>query len=148
MEYIKIRFGSELDRLSSDFEKAFDDIFSPANPMFTLSDRKWHPQMDIYETPGEVIIIAAIAGVAQEDLDVEINRKAVKIKGQRKEIPKGSDATYRLAEIQYGTFERVLFLPAAIDPDVVSASFANGLLQIRLAKIPQDRIHIIPISDE
>ena len=148
MEYIKIRFGNEMDRLSSDFEKAFEDLFSPANPMFTLSERKWHPQMDIYETPDEVIIIAAIAGVDKDDLDVEINRKAVKIKGRRKEIPKGPDATYRLAEIQYGAFERVLFLPAAIDPEVVSAAFSNGLLQIRLAKIPQDQVHKIPISDE
>ncbi|MGB5984522.1 MAG: Hsp20/alpha crystallin family protein [Desulfobacterales bacterium] len=148
MEYIKIRFGNELDRLSSDFERAFDDLFSPANPMFTLSERKWHPQMDIYETPQEVIIIAAIAGVAKEDLDVEINRKAVKIAGQRQEIPKGSDATYRLAEIQYGSFERVLFLPAAIDPDVVSASFTNGILQIRLAKVAQNQIHKIPVSGD
>ena len=148
MEYIKIRFGNELERLGSDFEKAFDDLFSPAKPMFTLSERKWHPEMDIYETPQEVIIIAAIAGVAKEDLDVEINRKAVKIKGLRREIPKGRDATYRLAEIQYGAFERILFLPAAIDSDVVSASFTNGLLQIRLAKIPRDQIHKIPISEE
>ena len=148
MEYIKIRFGNELDRLSSDLDKAFDDLFSPANPMFTLSERKWHPQMDIYETPQEVIIIAAIAGVAKEDLDVEINRKAVKIAGLRQEIPKGTDATYRLAEIQYGSFERVLFLPAAIDPDVVSASFTNGILQIRLAKVPRNQAFKIPISDD
>lgn len=148
MEYIKIRFGNELDRLSSNFDKAFEDLFSPANPMFTLSERKWHPQMDIYETPEEVIIIAAIAGVSREDLDVEINRKAVKIQGQRQEIPKGRDTTFRLAEIQYGTFERVLFLPAEIDPDVVSASFANGLLQIRMAKVSKNQIHKIPISDE
>ena len=148
MEYIKIRFLDDFGQLGSKFEKTIEDIFRSVSPGFSLAERTWKPPMDMNETPDEVIILAEVPGVDKEDLDVEINRKAVKIKGQRKEIPKGSDATYRLAEIQYGTFERVLFLPAAIDPDVVSASFANGLLQIRLAKIPQDRIHIIPISDE
>ena len=147
MEYIKIRFGSDFERLGAECEKAIDDMFRQTNPMFTLSQRRWHPQMDIYETPEEIIILAEIAGVDKDDLEVEINTKAVKIFGHRKEVPLSTNGTYRLAEIQYGQFERVLFLPVPIDPEVVSAAFINGLLQIRLAKKPMDQTHRIPIEE-
>jgi HSP20 family protein len=103
--------------------------------------------MDMNETPEEVIIIAEVPGVEKDDLDVEISSKAVRIRGDRfaKHCP--GNATYRLAEIQCGKFERILFLPAPIDPEVVSASYQKGMLEIRLAKLPSEKIHKIPIEE-
>lgn len=148
MEYIKIRFGDDLDRLDSRFEKTIDEMFRAISPAFSLSERTWNPQMDIYETPEEIFIRAEVAGVEQGDLGVEINQKAVKIFGSRKSLPPMRNATYRLAEIQYGHFERILYLPSPIDPEVVSSAYTDGILQLRLAKIQTDRVHKIPISDE
>lgn len=149
MDYIKIRFGNDLERFSSTFEKAVEDIFRPrpVSPMFTSSERTWSPQMDIYETVDEIIILAEIAGVSKENLEVEINRKAVRIHGTRRPVHHLTNSTYRLAEIQYGKFERILYLPTAIDTETVIASFSNGLLHIHLDKIPVDVIHKIPITD-
>jgi len=149
MEYIKIRFGDDPDTIESKFEKVIEDIFRPrpVNPMFISSECIWSPQMDVYETPDEIVILAEIAGVQKEDLDIEINSKAVKIYGNRYQIPRVENTTYRLAEIQYGRFERILFLPTPIDTDKVSASFLDGFLQIRLLKLRMDVTHKIPIID-
>ena len=147
MDYIKIRFGNDFDRLSSKFERTIEHMFRSTGPMFMLSERTWKPQMDIYESPEEILILAEIAGVNKDNLELEINSKAVRIHGSRPEMPRMKNSTYRLAEIQYGQFERVLFLPAPIDTDKVTASYQNGFLQIRLTKIPRDVIHKIPISD-
>jgi HSP20 family protein len=147
MDYIKIRFGDDLSHLGAKFERTIEDMFRSLSPGFTLSERAWRPPMDMNETPEEVIILAEIAGVAKDDLDVEISSKAVRIQGSRSPKYCGDNSTYRLAEIQYGKFERILFLPAPIDPEVVSASYTNGVLEIRLAKVPMDRTHKIPISD-
>jgi HSP20 family protein len=149
MDYIKIRFGDDPDTIESKFEKVIEDIFrpSPINPMFISSECMWSPQMDIYETPDEIVILAEIAGVQKEDLDIEINSKAVKIYGHRYQIPRVENTTYRLAEIQYGKFERILFLPTPIDTDKVSASFVDGLLQIQLLKLRMDITYKIPIID-
>jgi HSP20 family molecular chaperone IbpA len=38
-------------------------------------------------------------------------------------------------------------LPAPIDPEIVSAAYQNGLLEIRLAKQPPEKIHKISIQD-
>ena len=147
MDYIKIRFTDDFDQLESEFEKTFEDMFRAISPMFTLAERKWKPQMDIYETPDEIIILAEIAGVNKDDLELEISSKAVKVHGNRTEFPRVENATYRLAEIQYGRFERILYLPSPIDPEVVSASYSNGLLTIRLAKLLLDKTRKIPITE-
>ena len=149
MDYIKIRFGNDFDQLASKLDKTFEEMFRSRlmSPMFTSSERTWSPQMDIYETQDEIIIQAEIAGVDKENLEVEISSKAVRIYGKRSEIPLVKNATYRLAEIQYGNFERILFLPTPIDTDIVTSSYSNGFLKIRLSKLPVDVTHKIPISD-
>ena len=148
MEFIKIRFTDDVDNLGSEFEKTFEEMFRAINPMFSLSERVWKPQVDIYETPEEIIILVEIAGVEKENLELEISGKAVRVYGHRTEFPRGANASYRLAEIQYGKFERILYLPFPIDPEIVSASYANGFLQIRLAKLLLEKTHKIPISDK
>jgi HSP20 family protein len=150
MNYIKINFGDQLDRFGAEIEKTIQDIFRPrpVNPMFACKDCSWVPQMDIYETKDEVFIWAELAGVEKQNLEVEINAKAVRIFGVRKEAPKEPSGTYRLAEIRYGKFERVLYLPSPVDTEVVSSAFVNGLLSIRVAKLEVHKTHKIPIEDE
>jgi len=148
MDYIKIRFGNNLDQLSSNFEKNIEDIFRSMSPRFACTECTWIPPMDIYEAPEEIIILAEIAGVNKDDLDIEINTKAVKITGKRIYMPRLENATYRLAEIRCGKFERILFLPAPINTEKVTASYLDGMLHIRLAKLQTDKTHKIQISDE
>ena len=147
MEYIKILFLDDFGQIGSKFEKTIEDMFRSMSPAFTLAERTWKPPMDMNETPEEVVIVAEIPGVDKDDLEVEISSKAVRIQGNRLARHCSENATYRLAEIQYGRFERVLFLPAPIDPEVVSAAYQNGLLEIRLAKLPPEKTHKIPIQD-
>lgn len=148
MDYIKITFADDFGQIGSKFEKTIEDMFRSMSPTFTFGERIWKPAMDMNETPDEIIIVAEIAGVSKEDLEVEISSKAVKIHGSRPAKPCVENATYRLAEIQYGRFERILYLPAPIDPEDVSASYINGFLEIRLRKRPTDRTHRIPIADD
>ncbi len=118
------------------------------SPAFTLTERSWKPPMDMNETPEEIVIVAEVAGVDKDDLEVEISSKAVRIQGSRITRHCTDQTTYRLVEIQYGRFERILYLPAPIDPEVVSAGYTNGLLEIRLAKMPIEKTHKIPISED
>lgn len=149
MDYIKIRFGSDPESLASRLERSIEDIFRPrpVSPMFTSHESSWMPSMDMYETVEEIIIRAEMAGVEKDHLEVEINSRAVKISGSRRELPCQENSTYRLAEIQYGRFERVLYLPCPIDPEVVSSNYTNGFLQLRLAKKRAEESFSVPISD-
>ena len=147
MEYIKIRLLDDFGQIGSNLEKPIEDMFRSVSTGFTLAERTWKPPMDMNETPEEVIIVAEVPGVDKDDLEVEISSKAVRIKGNRYARHCSGNATYRLAELQYGSFERILFLPAPIDPEIVSATYQNGLLEIRLAKQPPEKAHKVPIQD-
>ena len=143
MDYINIRFGNDFDQL----DRTVEGVFRSTSPMISLTQRIWTPQMDIFETPDTIVIRAEIAGVDKENLEVEISSKAIKIFGSRTEPPCSDNATYRLAEIQYGKFERILYLPTPIDTDTVSTTYTNGFLEIILTKLPKDKTHKVPISD-
>jgi len=86
--------------------------------------------------------------VDKEDLEVELDPKAVKITGVRREPPCVPGMKYHLAEIAYGRFERILLLPVPIDPDGVKASYTNGLLKITMAKQLREQIRQVPIEGE
>lgn len=148
MEYIKIRFGKDLGHMHSRLQRTMDEMFRQVNPMLVLPQQTWRPQMDMYETPEEIIIVGGISGVDKEDLEVELDHKAVKITGVRREIPPVSGMRYHLAEITYGRFERILLLPVPINPEEVQASYTNGLLKITMAKRPREQVRQIPIEGE
>ena len=147
MDFIKIRFTDDFDQSGSSASRAAQDLFRLVNPLFSLSERTLKPQIDVYESAREIYILAEIAGVEKEDLDVEICQKTVKITGRRRQMRHSEKGTYRLVEIQYGPFERQLILPAMVDPENVSASYINGLLHIRMTKIPPTQTYEVPISD-
>jgi HSP20 family protein len=147
MDFIKIKFGSDVNPADSQLGQAVEDMFRSMNPVFNLSERTWKPQMDIYESHAQILILAEIAGVKKEDLEVEINSRAVRIFGLREQFRHGEKMSYRLAEIQYGRFERTLYLPAPIDAEKVSAAYQNGLLIITLAKRLHEESYSIPISE-
>ncbi len=148
MDYIKISFCNDIDELHSKMDRSIQDVFGSLNSAFSIEERTWRPQVDIYETEEEIILRAEVAGVDKEDLAVEVSRRAIKLTGKRSELPRIDNATYRLAEIQYGKFERVLYLPVPIDTEIVSATYCNGFLEIRLVKQVTDRTYTIPISEE
>ncbi len=134
MKHIQIRFGDNIETHAAE-EKSFEEMFQSVNPMFCFSKRIWKPQMDIFETRNEIVIQAEIAGVSKEDIIIEVSNKAIKISGNRTSSHPDRTATYRLAEIQFGQFERVLYLPSVIDVEKVTATFLNGFLELTLGKL-------------
>jgi HSP20 family protein len=146
MDYIEISFTAELGEIDSDFRRTVDEMFILINPSATHFQQMWRPPVDVCETPDEILVLAEIAGVAREDLRVEIGRRKVKIFGRRREKHIEGNASYCLAEIPYGYFERSLTLLAPIEMGAVSATYTDGLLQIRMPKMSLNKVHKIPIQ--
>jgi HSP20 family protein len=145
MNYIKIRFADDIGTINAELQETLEEMFNMVGPVFQRRQRTWRPQVDVCETPDGILILSELAGVNREDIRIEVGRKTIRIYGIRREEYIGGNAKYRLAEIPYGYFERRLSLPWPIDKEHVEATFTEGLLQIRLAKMPVDRVHTISI---
>jgi HSP20 family protein len=94
--------------------------------------------------------LAEVAGVKPEAIHLEIAPGWVKISGARETGVRrhDNDTRYRLAEIPCGYFERTLVLPARIETETATTHYRDGLLEIRLAKCPVNRIHRISIQGD
>jgi HSP20 family protein len=148
MEYIKIRFGKNLGQMHSRIQKTIDDMFQRVNPLLAvLPGEVWRPQMDIFETEDAIMIVCEVSGVKKENLVVEIDSAAVKISGKREDPRRSAVLRYHLAEIRYGSFERILMLPVPIDVNEVTASYNDGILNIKMIKRAPDKVHQIPIEE-
>jgi len=104
-----------------------------------MGETAWRPQMDIYETQDEILVIIDLAGVNMEDIHLEVGRTSLKIYGKREQRAMPGTSRYRLAEIAYGYFERQITLPVPVNAETVEATYKNGLLEVRMAKLPPRR---------
>ena len=59
---------------------------------------------------------------------------ALTIKGEKKESREEQKKDYYLSERRYGSFVRSFALPESIDTDRIAASFAKGVLTLKLPK--------------
>ena len=147
MSFIKVRFTDDIGDINRELRKSIDEMFSLINSTFAVFQNVWRPQVDIYESPDEIMIVTDIAGVKTEDLYVEVHRRVLRIYGKRV-TPVRGNTRYHLAEIPYGYFERNLSLPLPIDTESITATYADGLLQIRMAKLPLNRVRRIRIQED
>jgi HSP20 family protein len=138
MTYIKINFGSNFE---DEFQKAVDEVFHLVRPAFKNYECIWRPNMDVYESAEEMIVLADMAGLNKEELHIEVNRSSIKVAGIRKAIQLLQNARYCQAEIPHGYFERNIALPAPVDAQSASASYADGILIVRMRKLPANKTH-------
>lgn len=96
-----------------------------------------HLTVDVYQNTDEIIVQSAIAGVKGEDIDLDIAKDSITIKGlrQKSEDLQSSDSLHQ--ELHWGKFSRSVILPTDINIDQAKASIKNGLLTIRLPKLKQ-----------
>ena len=142
MTYVKINFGSNFE---DEFQKVVDEVFHLVRPAFRNYECIWRPNIDVYESDDEIIVLADMAGLNKEELHIEVNRKIIKIAGIRKAIQLLQNARYCQAEIPHGYFERNVVLPAPVEAPSAKASYADGILMVRMNKLPVSKSHRVAI---
>lgn len=145
MNFIKIKFVSNLE---DEFQKAVNEVFNLMNPLFKYHETVWRPAIDVYESAEEIIVLADVAGMNKEELHIEINHRRIKIAGVRKSIAEDQEIRYRLAEIPRGYFESNITLPDIVDAESAVASYADGVLMIRVNKLPVNKAHRVTVTTE
>jgi HSP20 family protein len=105
----------------------------------SLADRQYRGQgesrlpIDVYTTPSEIILRAAVPGVPPEDVEVTVEGDTLTI---RAEVPGPlENVEYIFQECPCGRFSRVLTLNVPIDVDNIEATFEHGLLTLTLPKV-------------
>jgi HSP20 family protein len=131
-----IRIETEIDRIQR--------ASSPRRDRFLDLDENWIPRVDVYEKPGEIVVEAEVPGVGQSDLVIIVQSSRVEIKGMKKEHGSSGGIRYLRLEREFGSFRRLVALPATVVPDMAKAFLHNGVLTLQLKKyVPEDEEKII-----
>jgi len=91
--------------------------------------------VDMYQTANDIIVRAMIAGVRPDDVDIDIGRDRVIVRGERHDKHEVHDDDFYHRELYWGSFSRTIKLPAEIEPEEAEATEKHGLLTLRLPKI-------------
>lgn len=104
---------------------------------FDSEEEQWQIALDILDTPIEIIIVAPIAWIELEDIDLVLDKNILTIKWNRERpwIYYDDDNTLQNNECYWGKFIRNIILPDNLDFEKIKAQMENNLLQITLPKI-------------
>lgn len=127
----------------------------PRTPVAPKKEADWmQPEeegeltVDVFQTEDELIIQSTVAGVKPDDLDVQITREMVTIRGKRERAREVEHDNYFYQELYWGTFSRSILLPQEVDVDGAEASLKQGLLTVRLPKLDRNRIERVRVKNE
>ncbi len=91
--------------------------------------------VDVKETEAELIVRADVPGFGEKDLDVRVAPRSLCITGKRQESSDQQEGRTVYSERRATQIFRVLDLPSQIDPDRVSTTVSDGILEIKLLKV-------------
>lgn len=136
--YRPLSLLDEMDRFTRDMW----DAWRP----FTL-EHNLVPHADIYEEKDQLVMKTELPGIDKKDLEVTLEGDRLTIKAEKKEEGK-EDATHHTRERYYGQYFRSVTLPYPVKEGEISASFDNGVLELRLPKAEEVKARKIEIKAE
>ena len=100
--------------------------------------------LDVVRHEGDVTLKLDVPGIDPEQLEVTVDRGILTISGKREEERTENDKFF-VRERTMGTFTRRLRLPETLNADAVEASYANGVLEVRIPVLEQAKPRKIEI---
>jgi|SwirhirootsSR3_FD_contig_91_565654_length_3491_multi_4_in_0_out_0_2 HSP20 family molecular chaperone IbpA len=101
------------------------------------------PPVDIFETSEGVVLLADVPGLAQDDLNVSVDRGILTIRGSvSRESDSSNGHRYRRASTVFRQFR----LGDGIDPDHIDAELKHGVLRLHLPKAEAQRARKVDVK--
>jgi len=130
------RRGEMLSPFERELGRLFDDFWlSPFRG--TEWSGAYLPPVNVKEDDGSVIAEAELPGMSEKDINVTVNRDSLRISGEKKQKEETREEDYYCMESSYGSFDRLVDLPAEVDEEKTEAEFNNGVLTVKMPKSEQ-----------
>lgn len=103
--------------------------------------------LSVYEENNNFIVEAAIPGLKEDEIDINIHKGVLRIKGQKKE--EESDKGKKFYRRSYSSFSYSVALPDQIDDkEEPEATYTNGVLKVSFRKAKNAESRKITIKTE
>ena len=122
---------ANFDQMRRDMDELVEDVLHRRG--YSRRRLGFAPAVDVAYTadPPLAIVTAELAGVASDDLDLEIEGRRLILTGRRVP-PVMEGCVYQQVEIERGNFRRVIELGAEVQAEAARARFEDGMLRVEL----------------
>lgn len=86
-----------------------------------------------------------VPGMNAEDFHIEVLEDTLVVRGQKHVERRAQRGQYHVLERAYGSFERAIPLPIAVDENNASAKYERGVLHLTLPRAVHTRTRRIPV---
>jgi HSP20 family protein len=146
MAIVRKRVSRDPERIRHEMEDIFHSMFVHARSVqrrlpnaLTLT---WRPPIEVYETDEALWVLAEIAGLSEDQIEVAIDDRILTIRGERPPLCDEAHRSIHEMGILSGPFAADVYLPFAVDYEHIEASYDNGLLRVRLNRVQPTRVAI------
>ena len=120
--------------------RKMDAAFNQARQGFNGGDggfeQRWRIPVDVQHAGDDIVLSAALPGIAPEDISVTIDQGTLTISAESAKAAEGeSESGFMVRERRHGKFHRALQLPKWVDADGVETRYQHGLLTVTLPKM-------------
>ncbi|WP_462323297.1 Hsp20/alpha crystallin family protein [Desulfoplanes sp.] len=133
-----IDFSTYYD-LPAQIDRIFEEM---RKPLYFTQRRVSYPPVNISEDKSNIYVSSEISGVDINDIDLTLTDGSLVIKGERV----SESGKYFRQERATGNFQRIITLNVPVNPDNVSATMKNGVLNVVLAKAEEEQPKKIDIT--
>jgi HSP20 family protein len=128
-----------IENLQREVERLFHDLVYHRHPSAHFAEQPWMPPADLVVSERSARVILEIAGVPRESVHVRVSGRLLEVSGRRTAPQEPAGAHYHRAEIYFGDFRRVVELPWDADEKTITATYREGMLEVRLTPLPAPR---------
>jgi HSP20 family protein len=118
-----------------EFHQVFDRLWNDSDVEKNAACQ-WSPRVDIKEEENRYLILADVPGVEPSEIEIQMDKGELTIKGERSVIKNEEANGYSRIERMQGKFMRRFALPDTVDADGITATGKNGVLEISIPKKP------------
>lgn len=141
MATITRRHPAALD-LGDWMSRFFDDRLLPA---WTGLERDVM-RLEEFTDEGSLVIRAELPGIdPDKDVEISMHDGMLHLRAERKESTESTGRSEYRTEFRYGLLERTLPLPAGIKESDVTATYKDGILEVRLPKATGSTSATVPV---
>jgi HSP20 family protein len=108
--------------------------------------RGWVPALDVWETETDVVYSFDLPGIPEESISIEVSDGTLTVTAERQKVEEVSEDRYYRFERRFGTFSRAVGLPQGVEEDKISASYREGVLEVRVPKPEEQKPRNIALS--
>jgi len=140
----------ELKRLRDRVGRLFAALQEATEADDPLASGTWAPPVDLCEAKGAIYVRIELPGVPVDQIKIGLTNDQLRIWGEKNRRASRRRITSHLcSERSYGRFNRLVPLRWSISVADATAELKNGILMIRLPKIPDRRgkEFKVPVTD-